>query len=300
MTDVPIGRLFPAGGPADPDVMIGREADVDEIATMLREGVHVLLAGDRRIGKTTVCKATCEVLRTADGFRVVHVEVPERTTSVDLCQLIVDRCASVGLERVGGKLFGAARPLIEELLKERGIPLDLSALGPDPVPLTRRRVLELPAALAERAGRLVFFLDELQRVADYEDGDELLHDLTDLYAGQVGAVVLVDGSSARTFERLVGTPDGLGKLVHRRDLAPTIALRTWREGLAERFRQVGHPIEDDALERLLEFGDGRPYPTMTAARHSALTARATGGPTDMFCVGDGIAAAEKQLDDDPR
>ena len=298
MTYVPLGRLFPAGGPADPDVMIGRESDVDEIAAMLREGIHVLLAGARRIGKTTVCRATCERLRADEGFRVVRVEVPERTSSADLCQLIVDRCASLGLERVGGRLLRAATPLIEELLRQRGLPLDLSELGPDPAPATRRRVLELPAALAERVGRVVFFLDELQRVAEYEDGDELLHDLTDLYAGQAHATVLVDGSGARTFEALLRTPGGIGKLVHRKDLAPTIAVRTWRAGLAERFQQAGHPIDADALERLVAFGEGRPYPTMAAARHAAFAARATSGATDMFCVEDGIAAAEKQLDDD--
>jgi hypothetical protein len=142
------------------------------------------------------------------------------------------------------------------------------------------------------------FFDELQRVADYDDHDELIHDLTDLYAGQDQAMVLVDGSHQRTLDGLLGTTDGLGKLVKRQDLAPTIPRRQWHDGLTERFEQAGHPVAADALARLLDFGGEHPYRTMTAARFAAFTAHGLGGDTDMFCVEDGIQSAHAQLRDD--
>lgn len=297
MATLPLGRLFPSGGPVDPDVMIGRRVDVDDLVAMLDEGVHALVAGDRRIGKTTVCRAACAALREERGMRVISVEVPERSTSVDLCQLIIARCLASG-PAAGRRLLGAATPLVEKLLSDQGIPLDLSAVSPEPAPVMRRAILELPLQIAAQGGRVVVFFDELQRVAEYDDGDELLHDLSDLYAGQDAAVILVDGSHQRTFDALLGTTNGLGKLVHRRELAPTIARSEWRAGLTRRFEQAGHPIHPEALEQLLDFGTEQPYRTMTAARFAALTARSLGGETDAFCVRDGIATAERQLSDD--
>jgi hypothetical protein len=45
---------------------------------------------------------------------------------------------------------GFARPTIEKLLSEYGVPLDLSALGREPEELPARKVLSLPAELARR------------------------------------------------------------------------------------------------------------------------------------------------------
>lgn len=295
MEERPLGRLFPAGGPADPDMMIGRANDVRDLVARIDQGEHALVAGDRRIGKTTVCRAVCAVLRDQHDFRVLFVEVPERSTSIDLCQLLVDRC--LGSE-TGRRLLGLARPLVEKLLQDEGIPLDLSTLGPEPRPMARRKILELPLRLSAHGPRVVIFFDELQRVAEYDDRDELLHDLTDLYAAQYAAMVLVDGSHQRTIDALLGTTDGLGKLVHRRDLAPTIPREQWRSGLTERFAQAGHPITSDALEQLLDFGSEQPYRTMLTARAAAFTAHDLGGETETFCVQNAITSAQKQLADD--
>src|SRR3954447_16456984 len=96
MTDEPIGRLFPAGGPVPPEFMIGRTGDVDEIVRRIREAIHTMLAGPRRIGKTTVCAAACQRVREG-GQVVIEIEVPERSDSADLLQLLVDRCSRVSL-----------------------------------------------------------------------------------------------------------------------------------------------------------------------------------------------------------
>ena len=296
MNSPPIGRLFPAGGPADLEAMIGRAAEVADYVAFVDGGAHVLVAGDRRIGKTTVCRAACAALRER-GFLVLSVEVPERSTSIDLSQMIVDCCLAVGAER-GLRLFGLARPLVENLLRDQGLPLDLSALQAEAAARTRREALGLPLSLTADGQRVLLFFDELQRIADYDDGTELVHDLVDLYAGQDRAMVLADGSEQRTLDALLGSTVGLGKLVVRRDLSPRIARGEWEAQLPARFATAGHPIEQHALTRLLDYGAERAYPTMAAARHAAFTAHAVGGHTDMFCVQDGIAAAEKQLADD--
>jgi len=194
----------------------------------------------------------------------------------------------------------AARPLIEKLLGDAGIPLDLSQLGAEPGELPTRTILGLPSSLAKQMGKpIVFFLDELQRAADYVDGEQVLGDLVDIYSGATDVVVLVDGSEERALDRMLGPRVQFGKLCDRLELDPRIPTYTWREALGERFRQAGLELERDALEALIAFGDGRPYPTMTAARYAALNARKLGGGSvGTFEAEEGVAEAKRHLEED--
>ncbi len=65
------------------------------------------------------------------------------------------------------------------------------------------------------------FFDELQRVVDYADGEEVLRDLIDIYGASEHAVVLVDGSDERALEGMFGAPVHFGKLVDRLGLDPS-------------------------------------------------------------------------------
>lgn len=295
--DVPLSRRFPAGGPADPEYMIGRRTVVEDLLTQLRAGRHLLVAGERRIGKTTVCQAVCARLHD-EGFAVVRIDVPESGDGTALCRQILRAYLASG-EGLARRARAAATKTLERVLEERGIPVDLSIVEAGALPRMRREILALPLRLATEQRRVVFWLDELQRVADYQDGSAVLHDLCDLYAGQDAAVVLTDGSNERTFDALLGDSDGLGKLVRRHDLAPVIPTGEWRLGLTDSFRLARHPIDPDALERLIAFGAGQPYPTMVTAQEAALTAERLGdGGVTAFEVDDAIAAARQRLLDD--
>jgi len=296
----PIGTLFPLGGPVPPDLIIGRRGDIDEIGGRLREGMSTMFAGPRRIGKTTVCAAVCEQLR-REGALVIEVDVPERADSRALLQLIIDACSRISLARRSRSALRVARPAIEKLLSEYGVPLDLAALGREPAEeLPARAVLSLPAEFARRAGkRALLFLDELQRVVDYSDGETVLCDLIDIYGGSQDAVVLVDGSNERALGGMFGAPVHFGKLVDRRTLDPRIPLTSWRGPLTERFSRAGLLLEETPREELLKWSDGHPYATMAAARYTALSARNTSSDTVTgFDVRMGIDEAERHLRDD--
>jgi hypothetical protein len=91
----------------------------------------------------------------------------------------------------------------------------------------------------------------------------------------------------------------LGKLAERTDLPPTIPRDQWRRPLRERFAITGLRIGERELETILDFGAERPYHTMTAARHVALTARRVHTTEiDAFIVREGLQAAEAALADD--
>ena len=299
MGDDRIGRLFPAGGPVPPELVIGRTGDIDELERRVREAIHTMLTGDRRIGKTTVCDAACDRVQ-RDGMVIVQVEVPERPDATALLQLVIDRSSRISLAARGRRVLRAARPLIEKVLKDQGIPLDLSQLDDEHGALPTRTILSLPSRLAEETGKpVVLYLDELQRAVDYVDGEEVLGDLVDLYSGGTDVVVLVDGSKERALEGMLGAPIQFGKLCDRLALDPRIPTYTWRESLPERFRQAGLELQAEALEAIVSFGDGRPYATMTAARYAALNARKLGSETvGAFEAEEGVAEARRHLEED--
>jgi hypothetical protein len=294
-----IGRLFPLGGPVPRDLVIGRQGDIDELTRRMKEGLSTMLAAPRRIGKTTVCTAVCEDLK-AEGTLVVEVDVPERTDSRTLLQLIVDACSRISIEERGRRAFGVARPLIEKLLADQGIPLDLSALGPASSELPARGILALPVELARHhRKRAVVFFDELQRVVDYADGDELLNDLVDIYGASEHAAILVDGSDERALDGMFSPPVHFGKLVDRLGLDSVIPLASWRAPLTDRFNRLGLELPEGSREAILEWSGGRPYPTMAACRYTVLSARKTDSDTvSDFDVQMGLDEAERHLRDD--
>jgi hypothetical protein len=217
----------------------------------------------------------------------------------------VDRCNRISRTVAIRGLLRVARPLIEQTLAAEGIPLDLGQLRGQVGTLPSRKILALPMALSKERDRpVVFFLDELQRAADYADGEQLPGDLVDLYSGNPNVVVLVDGSDERALDGMLARPvladlRSVGKLVDRLILDPRMPVDTWRSGLSERFGQVGLELGPEALERLIAFGEGRPYPTMTAARYAALGARKLGSVTiEAFDVQMAIDEARRHLTED--
>jgi hypothetical protein len=299
MADEAIGRVFPSGGPVDPEYAVGRAGDIADVCERLSERIHTMIVGERRIGKTTVCNAACARLE-EQGHVLIKVEAPERSTPTDLWQFIIATCNTKSRSAKLSRAAGIARSLIEKVLADQGVPLDLSALEGPPSAAQQRAILSLPLDLAGELGKpVIFYLDEVQRVVEYADGERLLIDLVDLYAGQSAAVVLADGSRERTLNGLLEEPVNFGKLVARRNLSPSIPLDQWRQPLRAHFATVGLSIGDDELEAILAFGNERPYETMTAARYAAFTAlRLETSTVDAFVVAEGLKEARAKLADD--
>lgn len=186
--------------------MIGRVGERHELERRLSAGMSTMLVGPRRAGKTTVCEAACDTLA-HKGYLLIDIEVPERADSAALLQLMVDRATRISLADDAGVVARTLRPMVEGFLKEKGIPLDLSALGKDARPADARTILGLPLELARHHRKpTILFLDELQRAVSYSDGDEILTDLVDLYRAAGDVVVLVDGSDERTLDGMLGEP----------------------------------------------------------------------------------------------
>jgi hypothetical protein len=80
--------LFPTEEPLSREQMIGREADVQELAAQLTGGVHRILAAPRRTGKSSVCRAAIAELRER-GLYTVSVSLFSLTDGPALAQGLV-------------------------------------------------------------------------------------------------------------------------------------------------------------------------------------------------------------------
>ena len=57
------GELFPTDEPVSGEALVGRGDDVDAIASALLGSINTVLAGPRRLGKTSVARAALEICR---------------------------------------------------------------------------------------------------------------------------------------------------------------------------------------------------------------------------------------------
>src|SRR4051812_242697 len=80
-------ELFPTDLPVAADAMFGRAEDVDAIAEALAGGGHVIVAGPRRTGKTSVCDAALAACG-ADGCYTAAVDLFHMADAADLAESI--------------------------------------------------------------------------------------------------------------------------------------------------------------------------------------------------------------------
>jgi len=82
-----IRELFPTDDPVKPDLLIGRAEDVRDLASRLGEGTHVVMAGPRRTGKSTVGLAALERVRSSKVYTAQvdlwdHEDLPSLTRAL--------------------------------------------------------------------------------------------------------------------------------------------------------------------------------------------------------------------------
>jgi hypothetical protein len=86
MTRLRSRDLFPSEEPVrPPGKLIGRQGDVEELASQLADGLHRIVAAPRRTGKSTVCGATVEALA-RKGFYTVSVSLFKDTNAAALAE----------------------------------------------------------------------------------------------------------------------------------------------------------------------------------------------------------------------
>lgn len=282
--------LFPTEEPLAREQMIGREADVRELTTQLTSGVHRIVAGPRRTGKSSVCRAVvaelCErgyysvsvsLFRLADGPALTRGLAQETLANRDALRKLIQRARGTA----GFILRGASLAVVLRVKSELG---DAVEMAFDPLAISRLDTTEalaaafrLPQAIAERDGRqLVMFIDEMQelsgRRAPYGEPDALLGQMREILHESPRVTCLFAGSIEHLMRDIfTSTRRPMAGFGGFHELEP-IGEQQWRAGLAARFEQDGCTIDDDALTRVIQAGGGHPRSTMLIAQQTHIAA----------------------------
>src|ERR687894_1683122 len=281
------GDLFPTDSPIPASQMIGRREDVSEIATRLEAGTHLIVAGPRRTGKTSVCEAALTRARRRGAY-VARVDLFRVSDAAELAEalagaVIANRSAAHRLLRrarsAGRAALSAAQTrAVLRLVGELGEGVEV-ALTPGLAAQDPERALDLALELPERVARadgrrLLLFFDEFQEVGSarrpYGDPDAVTNRMRAVFQRSSAVSYLFAGSIEHVMRDLFAPSrrafSGFGSFYSLRP----IAQEEWRAGIAERFAADGCTVTDAALDRIVELGGGHPRATMRIAQQAHL------------------------------
>lgn len=165
------GKMFPIGGPVSEQDIVDREEFISSLKTRLADGQSIVLAGPRRIGKTSLAH---EILRRMkkEGFYTASVDFFRLSDRLEFATALINACLEnrTGVKRTLETLKDRARAVVGAArlaVKIEDLELNLGFSHGEPDENTiLNRALELPEILAERDDRpMVILFDEFQDAA---------------------------------------------------------------------------------------------------------------------------------------
>jgi uncharacterized protein len=281
------GDLFPTDSPIPASQLIGRRDDVREVATRLEAGTHLIVAGPRRTGKTSVCEAALSRARRRGAY-TAKVDLFRVSDAAELAEalaatVIANRSAThraLRRARSAGRaaLTAAQSTAVIRMIGELGEGVEL-ALTPGLAAQDPERALDLALELPERVAtadgrRLILLFDEFQEVASarrpYGDPDAVTNRMRAVFQRSTAVSYLFAGSIEHVVRDLFAPSrrafSGFGSFYALRPISE----EEWRRGLAERFAADDCTIVEPALDRIVDLGGGHPRATMRIAQQTHL------------------------------
>ncbi len=260
-------KLFPLGYPVPEEDLVGRLPFIDALVARLEEGNSVMLAGPRRIGKTSLAEEALRRLKDKEYY----------TLSVD-CFSIRDK------EHL-------AERIMEECLANRtGLPKTLAAVrerlrqfGPVPVSLKLQdlemevrlfvskkaspdelldQALEFPQKLAEKDNkRVIVLFDEFQDMSIVA-GENIFKRMRAAFQHQDRVSYLFLGSKESMMKTLFSSQREAFYRFAVPLPVPPVPQDSWLPYIKSKF--AGRQVEADTsvVRELLELTGGHPYDTM--------------------------------------
>lgn len=264
-----VEALFPTHGPVPPEDVVGRQEAVETIAFKIRSGHHVIVAGPRRIGKSSVAGKALAVAR-ADGVLPIEVDFFRVTTMEAFAGAMFDACAAhLGPgRRAWSHLVAAGSPsqLDAELRAGLGPFLQVG------VRLHRARspeelldlALALPALLAEQRQRRVAILCD-----EFQEAGKLHPDFYRMLRHHAS-------SPARVSYIFLGSRSGLLRSLFAKSAEPLYRAAfevelpdadaaEWTAYLARKFHSVGIAATSACLDRVVAETGAHAQDTMLVA-----------------------------------
>ena len=250
--------------------LVGREAYIRRTVARLTDGQHVILAGPRRIGKTSLVLEVLRRLR-RKGALVAYVDCLGATDLRGLGERLIDALLEnvSGVERTFAQakaIAGGMRPTVKVRYEHVELALDLAR--ETDVQRFFEGALELPRALAQRTGkRVAVAFDEFQAAGRL--GPRVFDVMRTRFQAQRGVAYAFLGSEEGMLEELFS---GKGRAFYRfalpQDLADAAGHRfgidpdDWLEYLRDKFAARKLSIPEAEVDRILDATGGHPQDTM--------------------------------------
>jgi hypothetical protein len=284
---VPSGRLFPTDSPVPAGRLIGRGDDVAEVATRLEAGTHLVVAGPRRTGKTSLCEAALgrlvrrgaytaklDLFRLADAGELAEAIAAAVIANRSAAHRALRRARSAGRAALTAAQARAVLKMVGELGEGVELALTPGLAAQDP-----ERALDLALELPERVAvadgkQLILFFDEFQELASarrpYGDPEAVTNRMRAVFQRTTSVSYLFAGSIEHVMRDLFAPSrrafSGFGSFYTLRPITSD----EWLAGIAARFREDDCTVADAALARIVELGGGHPRATMRIAQQTHL------------------------------
>jgi uncharacterized protein len=261
---------FPVGGPVPAADLVGRETYLRRLVERLEDGQHVLVAGPRRIGKTSIILEALRRLRRR-GAHTAYVDCLGATDVRGLGERLADAVLQnlSGAERTfehAKAIASGMRPTVK--VKYEHVELALQLARETNAQRFFEGALDLPQALAKRSGkRVVVVFDEFQAAGKL--GSRVFDVMRSRFQAQRGTSYAFLGSEQGILEELFSNK---GRAFYRfavpLDLADAGGHRfgidpdDWLEYLEAKFAAKKMTIDDASVDRLLDATGGHPQDTM--------------------------------------
>lgn len=276
--------MFPTGRPAGPDEVVDREDFVKEAVERLMTGHDIMLAGPRRIGKSSVAG---EILRRAQERSAYTASVDVFGTSsleafaARLMEAVVANRTGI-LAKASRNIVDLQKHLSQSRISARihDLELGVTLLGRNP---SAEELLDLALETAETIAekdqrRMVIVIDEFQDIQKM-GGAAVLKQMRSHIQQQQHAVYLFMGSQAHVmnelFELFQKPSQAFFRFAIQMQL-PSIPWVAWEHYIVNRLSREGMSIRETALEILGEKTGGHPHGVMVVTEAAFLRARLGG------------------------
>lgn len=297
-----IRELFPTDDPVRPNLLIGRAGDVHDLARRLGSGTHMVLAGPRRTGKSTVALAALAQSRSS-GLYTAQVDLWDHEDMASLTRslaqsILANRgpvAKALGRARESGRELRELLPggVMATLRTHLGEDIELAWSAPsgsrnDPSGLGA--TIALAQRIAENDNRrIVLFLDEFQDIATssyrFGDPDLIGKQLRSQLQRSPLVSVLFAGSMEHLMRDLFGPARrALSQFGNFHELSPILPSE-WEEGIARRYHELELRPTEEAVVEIVALGEGHPRTTMLIARET-LTVTLSHREIDTVEIGD--------------
>jgi AAA+ ATPase superfamily predicted ATPase len=239
---------------------VGRESEIRDLRTSIRNGKSTVIYSDRKMGKSSLL---AEFMRRYDDDLIfVYLDTYGITGLNEFLEKFAEEVTRHSLSKV--RRFASS---FLETIKGTGLRVIMTEEGEVGVELTSARprqheideVFELPEKIAKLSRKkMVVIIDEFQDVASV-GGVQLIKTMRSKFQWHKNAVYVFSGSKRHMLMSIFEEHEGAFYKFARPMALSTIPTDEFKGYLVQKYSSAGGSLSDEVATRVVEAGGGYPY-----------------------------------------